>query len=181
MLSTKICKTPGERGCEEKAACSPSSQKAAHAPEHPSPLPWLQWVNSKCPLQVTLLGLWMPARKHSFPRKRHSPSSCIFSTNLSPRNKSWRGFLHSSTPLLPSIPLLLWHLAAGDSTRQPRWQGQPSRELISTPSAPHTVTHETWNAHFTCGISHWLLVSAGTQHLRKSVPKTPGCKHTCAE
>lgn len=66
-----------------------------------------------------------------------------------PRNKSWRGILRASTPLLPSIPLFLWYLAAGDSTRQPRWQGQRSRELISMPSAPYTVTHETWNAHFT--------------------------------
>lgn len=143
----------------------------------------VQWVNSNCPLQVTLLQLCMPARKHSFPRKRCSPSSCIsFSTSLSSRNKSWRGILHASAPLaLPSIPLLLWHLAAGDSTRQPRWQGQPSRELISTPSAPCTVAQETWNARFTCGISHRHLVSTGTHHLCKRVPETAGCKHTYAQ
>lgn len=96
-----------------------------------------QWVNSDCPLQVTLPRLWMPARKHSLPRKQHSPSSCIsFSTSFSSRNKSWRGILHACAPLaLPSIPLLLWHLAAGDSTRQPRWQGQPSRDSLAGSSS----------------------------------------------
>lgn len=148
VLSIKMFKTLGKRAVRRKLHVASPDKK----------LHMLQSILLLCCGAVGQqqlspsgdLAVAVDASQETLPRKRCSPSSCIsFSTSLSPGNKSWRGILHASTPLLPSIPLLLWYLAAGDSTRQPWWQGQRSRELNSMPSAPYTVTHETWNAHFT--------------------------------